>query len=350
MSPVSWPESLAGTPAVVVIEKALQRNRLGHSLLLHGDDLDTLVLVARAIADRLLNESPDTKHFLPEQHPDCFALRPAGKMRQIGAPATRELIGKTQVSPVVGRRKVAIIYEADRMNSSAANIFLKTLEEPPGLTTLLLLTSRPYTLLPTIRSRCLHFRFASSAVPLAHPDLPAWKADYQAWLGRLADGVAGTKAVAGQVFGLYGLVARFGAILDGATAEVWNAQKGNLPPDLPEEEQIAIETGIANGIRQRLFTEIEQATVNFARPRLVARDGAARRAMAAAVTELERCSSLLRVNLNESAALEAFLLDLPADLVEAIGARLRGCGPRALPDRGRVVPLSGSPPPRPRSR
>ena len=308
MPTVPWPESLAGTPAVVVIEKALQRDRLGHSLLLHGADIETLALVARAIADRLLNESPDTRHFPPEQHPDCFALRPTGKMRLITADATRQLIGKTQVSPVVGRRKVAIIYEADRMNAAAANIFLKTLEEPSGLTTLLLLTSRPYALLPTIRSRCLHFRFASSAAPISHPDLPAWKADYQTWLGRLADGVTGNQAVAGQIFGLYGLVSRFNGILSGATTEIWNAQKGSLPPDLSEEEQIAIETGIANGIRQRLFTEIEQATLDFARPRLAGNDGAIRRALTAAVAELERCNSLLRVNLGESAALEAFLL------------------------------------------
>ncbi len=305
---VSWPESLAGTPAVVVIEKALQRDRLGHSLLLHGDDLDTLVLVANAIADRLLNEPASPKHYLPEQHPDCFALRPTGKLRFIQAESTRELIGKTQVSPAVGRRKVAIIYEADRMNPAAANIFLKTLEEPPGRTTLILLTTRPYALLPTIRSRCLHFRFAATAAPLAHPGLPSWKADYQSWLGRLADGVSGSQAVAEQVFALYGLVTRFNAILRDATTQVWNAQKGNLPPDLAEEEQVAIETGIANGIRQKLFTEIEQATLAFARPRLAASDGAVRRALADAVAELERCNSLLRVNLNESAALEQFLL------------------------------------------
>ena len=308
MSLVSWPESLAGTPAVAVIEKALQRDRLGHSLLLHGDDLNTLVLMAHAIADRLLNEPSSPKHFPPEQHPDCFALRPTGKMRLIQAEPTRELIGKTQVSPAVGRRKVAIIYEADRMGTAAANIFLKTLEEPPGLTTLLLLTSRPYALLPTIRSRCLHFRFAASASPVAHPGLPSWKADYQSWLGRLADGISGSQAVADQIFGLYGLVARFNAILGEATAQVWNAQKGKLPPDLEEEEQVAIETGIANGIRQKLLTEIEQATLAFARPRLATGDGAIRRALGDAVTELERCNSLLRVNLGEAAALEQFLL------------------------------------------
>jgi DNA polymerase III subunit delta' len=305
---VSWPESLAGTPAVAVIEKALRRDRLGHSLLLHGADIETLALVARAIADRLLNESPEARQFPPEHHPDCFALRPAGKMRQIGAEPTRELIGKLQVSPVVGRRKVAIIHEADRMNQTAANIFLKTLEEPPGLTTLLLLTTRPYALLPTIRSRCLHFRFPSSAASLAHADLPAWKNDYKAWLGRLADGVTGNQAVAGQIFALYGLVARFNSILAGATADVWTQQKGSLPPELLEEEQIAIETGIANGIRQRLFTEIERATLDFAHPRMLSRDSAIRRALPAAVAELERCNSLLRLNLGESAALETFLL------------------------------------------
>jgi DNA polymerase-3 subunit delta' len=308
MSIVSWPESLAGTPAVTVIEKALRRDRLAHSLLLHGDDLDTLTIVAQAIADRLLNESPASRHFPPENHPDCFALRPAGKMRLISAEATRELIGKTQVSPTVGRRKVAIIYEADRMNAAAANIFLKTLEEPPGLTTLLLLTSRPYALLPTIRSRCLHFRFAASAVPLAHPSLPGWKIDYQAWLGRLADGVSGSKAAAEQVFALYGLVVRFNAILAGATEEIWKVRKENLPPELAEEEQIAIETGIANGIRQKMFAEVEQATLAFARPRLTASDGVVRRALIGAVGELERCTGLLRLNLNESAALEEFLL------------------------------------------
>lgn len=308
MSIVSWPESLAGTPAVTVIEKALRRDRLAHSLLLHGDDLDTLTIVAQAIADRLLNESPASKHFPPEHHPDCFALRPAGKMRLISAEATRDLIGKTQVSPTVGRRKVAIIYEADRMNAAAANIFLKTLEEPPGLTTLLLLTSRPYALLPTIRSRCLHFRFAASAVPLAHPGLPGWKTDYQAWLGRLADGVAGSKAAAEQVFALYGLVVRFNAILAGATEDLWKVRKEKLPPELAEEEQVAIETGIANGIRQKMFAEVEQATLAFARPRLAVSDGVVRRALIGAVGQLERCTGLLRLNLNESAALEEFLL------------------------------------------
>jgi DNA polymerase-3 subunit delta' len=306
--PTPWPPALAGSPAVSVIEQAIARQRLSHSLLLHGDDPDTLVAVALAIADRLLNVKGASAQFPPDQHPDCFALRPAGKMRQISADATRELINKVQVSPAVAPRKVAILHEVDRMNHAAANIFLKTLEEPPANTTLLLLTTRPYALLPTIRSRVLHFRFPAPVTVVAADGWAAWLADYQAWLARLGEGVSGKTAVADQVFTLYGLVARFSAVLDFATAEVWKQQKEKLPPELDDDEQIAIETGIANGLRARLFAEIETATRNFALPRLKAGDDVTRRALTAAITKLEHNASLLRLNLNEAAVLEDFLL------------------------------------------
>jgi DNA polymerase-3 subunit delta' len=304
-----WPAGLVGTPAIAVIEQAIARQRLSHSLLLHGDDLDTLVAIALGVADRLLNTPAAAASFPPEQHPDCFALRPAGKMRQISADATRALIGKLQVSPAVAPRKVAILHEVDRMHTTAANIFLKTLEEPPANTTLLLLTTRPYALLPTIRSRVLHFRFPSAGTLVAADGWSAWLDDYRAWLERLARGV-GTdkKAIADHIFTLYGLVARFGTVLDFATAEVWKKQKESLPADLDDDEQVAIETGIANGLRARLFVEIEQATRTFALPSLNAGDEGTRRALVAAIEKLEHDVGLLRLNLNESAALESFLL------------------------------------------
>lgn len=101
-----------------------------------------------------------------------------------------------QVSANVAPRKVAIVHECDRMNLPAANIFLKTLEEPPANTTLLLLTTRPYALLPTIRSRVLLFRFPATGVTIEHAGFPAWLADYQDWLGRLVEGVSGKREVA----------------------------------------------------------------------------------------------------------------------------------------------------------
>ncbi|HTQ29591.1 MAG TPA: DNA polymerase III subunit gamma/tau [Opitutaceae bacterium] len=304
----AWPAALAGTPAVAVIERALERRRLAHSLLLHGDDHDTLVTVAHAIADRLLNGPGAAAKFPPARHPDCFELRPAGKMRLISAEAVRGLIAKVQVSAAVAPGKVAILHEADRMHLAAANIFLKTLEEPPANTTLLLLTTRPYALLPTIRSRTLHFRFPAAAAPVTAAGWDAWRDDYRDWLGRLAEGVTDKRTAADSILALYGLLARFGKILDDATAAAWTEQKEKLPPDLAEDEQVAIETGLANGLRVRLLAEIESATQAFALPRLTAGETAVRRALTAAVENLEHAAGLLRLNLNESAALEEFLL------------------------------------------
>jgi DNA polymerase-3 subunit delta' len=309
---IAWPTALAGAPSLTVIDRAIARQRLSHSLLLTGDDIETLQLVGLAIADRLFNAEGSQPgvdvHFAPEQHPDFFALRPTGKMRQISADATRALIGKVQVSPTLAPRKVAIVYECDRMHIAAANIFLKTLEEPPANTTLLLLTTRPYALLPTIRSRCLHFRFPTVAAEFAPDGWPAWLEDYRAWLTGLTEGVSDKRVVASSIFAAYGLVARFGAILDFATGEVWKKQKEKLPAEITEEEQVAIETGIANGLRARLFIEIEQATRVFALPRLREGDGSTRRSLTSAIQKLEHVVGLLRLNLNESAVLEDFLL------------------------------------------
>ncbi len=311
-----WPAALAGTPTVTVIERAIERQRLAHSLLLHGENLSTLASVAHAIADRLLNDPRDrSQYFAPKQHPDFLALRPAGKSRQIGADATREAIGRIQVSPQISRRKVLVVYEADRMNLSAANIFLKTLEEPTASTTILLLTTRPYSLLPTIRSRCLHFRFTDAGhEALADADEATralWRdtlAQYAQWLAQASAGVTEKRAVADQVLGVYGLITRFNAVLNAATDQIWKQQKGKLPEDIDDEEQAAIETGIANGVRAKLFAEFEQATRAFAQQKLLADDAVTRRAVVAAIAQLEHDSGLLRLNLNEAAALENFLL------------------------------------------
>lgn len=307
--PSSWDKALAGSPALTVIDRAIEQKRLSHSLLLTGDDFPTLEKIALGIADRLLNEKSSSTHFVPDQHPDCFQLRPAGKARIISADATRDLIGKVQVSANVSLHKVAILHEADRMNPAAANIFLKTLEEPPANTTLLLLTRRPYALLPTIRSRVLHFRFPMAAEVFSPAGWEAWIGDYRTWLDALSAGnTLDRKSAAESVFMLYGLTARFSTILESASAEEWKRVKENLPQDLDDDEQDAIETGITNGLRTRLFAAIAWATRDFAISRLTAGDDGVRRQIVAAVDRLEHVSGLLRVNLNESAALEQFLL------------------------------------------
>ncbi len=90
--------------------------------------------------------------------PDQEQANPQSKIEQI-----RELESQIIYRPLVGRRKVCIIDEADRLTLGAANALLKTLEEPPAHSLLLLVTSRPLALPATVRSRCQGLRFAAPA-------------------------------------------------------------------------------------------------------------------------------------------------------------------------------------------
>jgi DNA polymerase-3 subunit delta' len=304
-----WPPALAGTPAIEVIERAIGRGRLSHSLLLAGDDPEGLSAAALAMADRLLNRgSTGPSPYAADRHPDCFQVRPAGKSRGIGADAMRDLVGRINVAASISQHKVVIIHDAERMNAAAANILLKTLEEPPANTTILLLTGRPHALLPTIRSRVLHFRFPGMASAVRAEGWEAWLGDYRAWLQRLGQGVAAGREAADGIFTLYGLVARFGVMLEKASAAEGVRRKEGMSEALDDDELAAIEVEISVGLRLRMFAGIEEATSAHALDLLKAGDTGARRLLTASVDSLERAAGLLRVNLNELAALEDFLL------------------------------------------
>lgn len=88
-------------------------------------------------------------------HPDFHTIQPISKSRRILIDQMRLLEQSIQKRPSIGATKVAIIQEADRLAPNAANAFLKTLEEPPPGTYLMLLSSQPDSILPTILSRCV---------------------------------------------------------------------------------------------------------------------------------------------------------------------------------------------------
>lgn len=95
--------------------------------------------------------------FLSE-HPDVGIVVPYKRNLRVGA--IRELEREAHFRPFEAGKRIFIINDADKMNDSAANALLKTLEEPPSTTYLILITSRPDSLLQTIRSRCQMIRFA----------------------------------------------------------------------------------------------------------------------------------------------------------------------------------------------
>ncbi|MDE0299371.1 MAG: DNA polymerase III subunit delta' [Candidatus Poribacteria bacterium] len=98
-------------------------------------------------------------------HPDTQIVHPSGAWIKIDQ--IRELQTRIVYRPLEGVRKIVILKEAERMNLEAANALLKTLEEPPAESVLILLTTNLDALLPTIRSRCQIIKF----IPLTQTEL-----------------------------------------------------------------------------------------------------------------------------------------------------------------------------------
>lgn len=85
---------------------------------------------------------------------DPYETLPFGPNDILSVEDVRSLRREASAKPFEGRKKVAVIVAADRMNTPASNALLKTLEEPPGTLMLILTASRSQRLLPTIVSRC----------------------------------------------------------------------------------------------------------------------------------------------------------------------------------------------------
>jgi DNA polymerase-3 subunit delta' len=142
--------AFAPPAALDYLRRAHAGGRLGHAYLLigGGDAFDLAreiaALVVRGGAGGVL------------AHPDVHVIEPESKSRRIVVEQVRELEDGLRLrSSAVGGRKVGIIREADRLVTQASNAFLKTLEEPPAESLLLLVSAQPESLPETILSRCI---------------------------------------------------------------------------------------------------------------------------------------------------------------------------------------------------
>jgi DNA polymerase III subunit delta' len=154
--------------AFELISSAEGRGRLAHAFLIsgaHGSGKERLAaqmiqLVSGAgksggfdlFGDPVVVETPPLDEL---ESGWVRIIRPRMKSRRIGVDEIRDLEQTLHLAAPGGACKVGVITEVDRMNDQAANAFLKTLEEPPKNTLLLLLTANPQRLLPTILSRCV---------------------------------------------------------------------------------------------------------------------------------------------------------------------------------------------------
>lgn len=291
---------------LTLLTQAWEKNRLGHALLLHGPELSSLHQVAENVASSLLGQ-PN-----PLQHPDCHLVRPLNRMRQINVDAIRGLVRTVSHTSNQAGHKVVLISEADRMNSEAANAFLKTLEEPPADTTLFLLTSRPNDLLDTLRSRCQAFPIPGIVSQYEQDDWIRWKKDFREWLARIEVPPANAKEVAGTVLRIYGLVQRFQEVLTQSIAEMKQDVQESRTDEMTEEEEAAILAGKERGQRRRLMAEMEACLRDHA----LSREDESpistvrTRKLVLSIQEVESTDGLLALNFQAIAALEQLFLRL----------------------------------------
>ena len=145
--------------AVDLLRRALASDRVAHAYAFVGPAGAGRMSTALAFAAELLG-SPS------RQHPDLHVIVPTPPetnsrgARAIRIGAIRELERQASLRPVMARRKVFVLDEAERMTGEAPQAFLKTLEEPPAATVIILILPRARAVPATVLSRCQVVRFA----------------------------------------------------------------------------------------------------------------------------------------------------------------------------------------------
>src|SRR2546423_8061108 len=150
------------------LSRAYERNRLGHAYLISGPPGSGKRGLASDLSN-LLSGSKSADVFASPP-PGVYLAEPESKSRRIVIDQVRTLEHALQMRSANGHRKIAIIADADRLQPQAANAFLKTLEEPPNDSLLLLLSSMPEALPDTILSRCVAVPLAASEKEKTSPE------------------------------------------------------------------------------------------------------------------------------------------------------------------------------------
>jgi DNA polymerase III subunit delta' len=145
--------------AVELLRRALASDRVAHAYAFVGPTGSGRMTTALALAEALLGSASPT-------HPDLHVIVPTPPetsprgARAIRIGAIRELERQAALRPAMARRKVFILDEAERMTGDAPQAFLKTLEEPPAATVIVLILPRIRAVPATVLSRCQVVRFA----------------------------------------------------------------------------------------------------------------------------------------------------------------------------------------------
>lgn len=260
-----------------LIQRAMSSDRIPHAYIFHGPVGVGKESLAMGLAELLLCDAPvdqefaadgkdsvgvdqmrvgcgrceDCRSFAARTHPDLHLIyRQLGKQhpdpavrkrqaKELGVDVVRHfIIRQVGLTPARGRAKVFVIREADRMTAAAQNALLKTLEEPPGATVLILLAASADRLLPTTLSRCQSVRFDGLPTSFVEERLARLKPDIAPdrlqWYARYGDGSIG-RAVESAEDDLFDMNERLLGRLSGMTGRSNASTSSELVKSLTDE-------------------------------------------------------------------------------------------------------------------
>src|SRR5215470_5891123 len=204
---------MAFSPEIALesLRRAHAAKRLAHAYLITGGD-DTSRRRLAAQLTRLAIGTAGSDGAIPTD-PDVWVIEPELKTRRISIDAMRDLtLALSKRATRAGGLKIGVLLDAERMTTDATNAFLKTLEEPPGASLLILVTGRPEGLLETILSRCLRVELvATRGEPSERERMVATLLD---------EAVTKSAGVASHVAGAYGALREFQSVLGAAKEEI----------------------------------------------------------------------------------------------------------------------------------
>lgn len=254
MAFADFPDQAQG---VTLLQRSLQRGRLGHAYLFSGADLLRLEALARTLAKTLncqnaktvangnrldcCDECATCRKVDAENHGDIHWVRPESKSRIVSVDQMRELMREIQLKPNDAEFKIAVIVAADRLNTQAANAFLKTLEEPPSKSVLILLTTEPGRILETILSRCLRLNFGGESTR-------RWDDATQNWLNRFGEMAGGEQK---SLLGRYRLMDVLAARL--------TEMKSTVEEELTAKSPLEKYSDVDKNLRERWEDELKAA-------------------------------------------------------------------------------------------
>lgn len=155
-----------------ILRLALAGNRLHHAYLFTGPEgvgkRTSALALAMALHCAEKNQDfcgrcAECARIKGRNHPDVRVIEPLAGKKEISIQQIREVEKELRYRSFSGGRKIALIDPATLMNPASQNALLKTLEEPPEGSLLILIGANAGALLPTLRSRCLRLSFGPLA-------------------------------------------------------------------------------------------------------------------------------------------------------------------------------------------